>query len=61
MIESVSAAIEQEIPGTLLFDYPTIEAISGYILAQLDASQSPASSDTDDDLEAQLLRELEGL
>jgi len=77
MVERVGHAVNQSIPGTLLFDYPTIEAISGFIvdelLGELDApapsaSQAPmaaAAADvakmSDDEVEAALLAELDDL
>ena len=63
MVERVGQAIHETIPGTLLFDYPSIDDIAGYLLEEL-IQDTPAEAaedlDTlsDDDLEAELLREL---
>ncbi len=35
LVERVGHALNQEIPGTLLFDYPTLEAIGGFIIDEL--------------------------
>jgi len=77
MVERVGQAVGQSIPGTLLFDYPTIEAISAFIvddlLGDLDAAPVKASTSpmataaadvakmSDDEVEAALLAELDDL
>jgi len=77
MVERVGTAVGQSIPGTLLFDYPTIEAISAFIVDELlgelgkpavAASQAPmatAAADvakmSEDEVEAALLAELDDL
>jgi len=35
LVERVGKALGREIPGTLLFDYPTLEAISGFVIDEL--------------------------
>lgn len=76
MVERVGQAIDKGIPGTLLFDYPTIEAISGFIvdelLGDLDrgptaarTAATPSTADvakmTEAEAEAALLAELDDL
>jgi NADPH:quinone reductase-like Zn-dependent oxidoreductase/acyl carrier protein len=54
---SAGLGLERNLPATLLFDYPTVEALSEYIakkvlglnLARDDASPGPAQSEADDD------------
>jgi acyl-CoA synthetase (AMP-forming)/AMP-acid ligase II/acyl carrier protein len=77
MVERVGRAVGQNIPGTLLFDYPTIEAISGFIVDELlgdlqqpavtatEAPMATAAADvakmSDAEVEAALLAELDDL
>ncbi len=77
MVERVGKAIGHDIPGTLLFDYPTIEGMSRHILDDLLATEvaapssgsAPAASLTpaqvaemsDADVEQALLDELDDL
>ncbi len=63
---TLSAALGRPLPATLLFDYPTLEALTGHVLATVggeSAQAAPASSPSlfgaiedlsDDEVERQL-------
>jgi acyl-CoA synthetase (AMP-forming)/AMP-acid ligase II/acyl carrier protein len=66
LVEEVGSALGREVPGTLLFDFPTIVAIAGHLLETQPApvaTSTPASvSDlTEEEAAAALLAELEDL
>jgi len=49
LVERVGRALGADIPGTLLFDYPTLEAIAGFVIDELvgdalEAASTPKSS-----------------
>ncbi|MFT4621582.1 MAG: acyl-CoA synthetase (AMP-forming)/AMP-acid ligase II/acyl carrier protein [Myxococcota bacterium] len=76
MVESVGRLLGAPVPGTVLFDYPTIEDLSRYLLDDVIDLSEPAAPSTpaaaahseaevaamsDDEVTAALLAELEGL
>jgi hypothetical protein len=41
----MAGAVDRTLPATLLFKYPTIEALSGYVLESLRVEDAPAASE----------------
>ena len=46
LVERVGASLGRSIPGTLLFDYPTLEAISGFVIDELLGTDLDAPPET---------------
>jgi len=64
---STGLKLERKLPATLIFDYPTIEAITDYLLNEVLIFESPSTpgadieSLSDDEVEAMLLEKLKKL
>ncbi|MEQ1506620.1 MAG: AMP-binding protein [Myxococcota bacterium] len=70
MVEAIGKALGLSLQGTLLFDHPTIDALTAHLLTRLDAAPAPSSGRpaqaradvaamTEDEAMAALLRELD--
>ena len=66
LVEEVGSALGRDVPGTLLFDFPTIVAISAHLLEtqpspQASSPRTPVADMSEDEAAAALLAELEDL
>ncbi len=57
LINDIGAAFDREFPPTLLFDYPTIDAIAGYLMDELNINDQVAGKNKTKDLALGLANE----